>query len=588
MSGQINDKFTAAIKFKNNGKVDYTVDANMNLEKGLFLGVGFSLSRSKNAKIDVIYVKWRALNSHQLTLGTTRQGKTRGMASDLEQQIALGENVMMEEPKGSLGQEMIAYLVEYSFKHKREGDLRYVSPFFNESSEYFNPIYRYKNEQIASMIADIIEGKDAFYANIAKAIVLSTTMGLEFLEKVNDIRNPYDLIIMEKMEYAKEKLKATNKINKYIYGFEYYAGKHEQEIDIVGMLKTDAKSKDEMLLIDEAYERTKLRYSGKGIDVVTPLRTFLNLRDFAQFETTMALQTLYEKVKNEFERSEDLDEYSSLKSLGIQALNELDKISSRDAGFFSKVTTTYSTLMSDLITGDVGKLLNSSRINLLADDLANPNKGVILIVQPFPMIYKSASEALGKILFYMINSMAGYIGASGVGLKKRLYVNVDEAGSVLTHIVRELANKGGGLGFSLFLYTQSMADIEYTLESLGARILKDNMNNVKIYKTNDPDSLKVISEMLGTKKKATSMGTASDQRNTRATISVNDEEIASSSMLSQLNERNFILKTGSEIYLVTAPFVPDAKFVFKMPIKSLIDLSLESEKKLNDVRSSYK
>lgn len=130
------------------------------------------LAEPKGAKIGPIYAEWGILNSHKLTLGTTRQGKSRSMAADIEQQITYNANVIVEEPKGSVKQEMFGYILEYAIKHKREQDIRYVSPYFKESSEWFNPIYGYKNEQIGSMVADIIEAKDAFYVNIAKALSL--------------------------------------------------------------------------------------------------------------------------------------------------------------------------------------------------------------------------------------------------------------------------------------------------------------------------------------------------------------------------------------------------------------------------------
>ncbi|MDD3466242.1 MAG: TraM recognition domain-containing protein [Campylobacterales bacterium] len=574
--------FDKKIKFKANGKVDNTVETNMNLEKGIFCGVGFSLTQSKGALIEPIIQSWSGLDSHKLTLGTTRQGKTRQMVADIEQQIAHGDNALVEEPKGSIKQEMIGYVVELAIKYKRTSDLLYVSPYFKELSEWFNPVYRYKNEQISSMVADIIKTKDEFYANIAKAIVLSSTLGLEFLEKFEQHTNPYDVIIMEKIEYSKAYTRSTNRINKYIWGDLFVEEEHGIELDVITALKKD-KTQEEKKLIDEAWERTKKRYANEGIGEVTPLRTFVTLRDLAQFETIDVLAILHERVCAAYDVVKENIEYAYLRKLGSEAKNELYKISSRDSGFFSKVSTTYSTVMSDLITGDVGAVLNDSRINRLSDYLTSSHRGAIVIVQPFPMIYKKASEALGKILFYMINSLAGYVGASGTALSRRLYVNIDEAGSVLTDIVRELANKGGGLGFSLFLYTQSIADVEETLGPVGSRILLDNMNTKAIFKGNDPASLKIISEMLGTKKKAKSMGTSSDMRNTRVSVSTNDEDIASAGVLSQLDARKYILKHGSEIYLVSAPHVEDSRFNVVMPVGSLSDISREADNRIKEI-----
>ena len=569
-----------SIKYKENGKIDTSVDANIDIEKGMYFGFSISLTESMGSKLEPTYGKWSVLNSHVLTLGTTRQGKTRAMAADIEQQIALGANTIVEEPKGSIGNEMYGYLCQFALKHNRTQDLLYVSPYYKEYSEIFNAIYGYKNEQIASLVADIIEAKDAFYANIAKAIVINAAMGLEFLEEVNKIKNPYDLIIMDKIEHAKVLTKTTNRFNKYIFADDYSEKKHGVSLDVVSMLIRDNPMDEE--LIKEAYERTKLRYEGKGISDVEPLRKFITLRDFAQFETMQSLQILYDKVLNTYDEIEHDPAYTHLKRMGIEARGELEKISKRDEGFFSKVTTTYSTLMTDLIAGDVGYVLNESRINIVTDRLRSDTKKAILFIQPFPMIYKSASTALGKIFFNMISGIAGYTGVSGEELKTRTYLNIDEAGSVLTRVVQELANKGGGLGVSLNIFTQSMADIEDTLDSVGARIFNDNMNTIRVFKGNDTESLAMISEKLGTKKTAGAMGTSSSNRDTRVVVSVKDEDIATGALISQLDARKFILKLESEIYLVQAPHVDDCVFKIKMPIKSGGDLSAETDVKIQN------
>lgn len=74
--------------------------------------------------------------------------------------------------------------------------------------------------------------------------------------------------------------------------------------------------------------------------------------------------------------------------------------------------------VTDLITEDVGIVLNSCRINPLLTALTSDKRGAIIVYQPFPLVYASASVALGRILFSMFTSMSGYVGASGYMLPK--------------------------------------------------------------------------------------------------------------------------------------------------------------------------
>ena len=84
------------ILYSHDGKINTKPSDNIDLERGLFNGVGVSLTKT-DAKPQRIYIKWSTLNSHKLTIGTTRQGKSRKMISDIEQQIANDANVFIGE-----------------------------------------------------------------------------------------------------------------------------------------------------------------------------------------------------------------------------------------------------------------------------------------------------------------------------------------------------------------------------------------------------------------------------------------------------------------------------------------------------------
>ncbi len=580
-----NSKLVDDVLYYEDGRVNCRPEDNMDLSRGLFQGVGYSLSNQDN-KLMRIYASWNTLNSHKLTIGTTRQGKSRKMVSDIDQQIAYGHNVFVGEPKGSDHQEIIGYVLQSALKHGREKDYIYISAYHHSASIKFNPLYGKKNVEIASLMSEIVDAKDAVYKNIGKAKVLAIVMALDFIEIYDGLENPYDKIFMERTELAKLEIEKVNELNKYIWEEDYNETIHGVVWDIKKDLIQNA---DEITLkkIEEAEERNELRYkSNSTIKDVIPLRTFLTLKDIAQFEVMENLKILAEELISRAVNAKlrpDIPE--SWKRLAAEAMLEIEKRLKDDPAFIQKLGTSFSMAVTDLITEDVGIVLNSCRINPLLTALTSDKRGAIIVYQPFPLVYASASVALGRILFSMFTSMSGYVGASGYMLPKRLFINIDEAGAILSPIIKELSNKGGGLGFSLCLYTQSLADIIETLEENGCRILLDNMNTKEFFKVNDNTTANEVALIMGTIKKASMTTQASSKRDTRTSASVEEVDVANTSIIQRLDERRYLLKIGSEVYLVAAPHVDDTILKIRMAMPSLTQLANESENKSEYVKS---
>lgn len=572
------------VLYNDDGSVNCRPEDNTDLSRGLFQGVGYKLN-SYESVLQRIYAPWSTLNSHKLTIGTTRQGKSRKMVSDIDQQIGKNENVFVGEPKGSDHQEIIGYVLQSALKYGREKEIMYISAFHHKYSYKFNPLYRKKNMEIASLAAELVDSKDEVYKNVGKARVLAITLALDFIEQYDELDNPYDKIIMERMEIAKLELEGVNSINKYIWEEDYCEHIH----GVVWNIKKDLeRNADEVTLkkIDEAMERVEKRYSPfASINTVVPSRTFLTFKDIGEFDSHESLEKLKVEVEKRASHANTRRDVSQdLKRLGYEALRELNKRVKDDETFIQKLGTSFSMALTDIITEEIGIIVNSCRINPVMDALTSPNRGAIIIYQPFPMVFSSASIALGRIMFSMFSSMSGYVGASGYMLPRRLYINIDEAGAILSPIVQELSNKGGGLGFSLCLYTQSLADIIQSLEETGCRILLDNMNTKEFFKVNDNTTANEIALIMGSIKKASMTTAASSKRDTRVSANVGDTDIANASIIQRLDERRYLLKIGSDVYIVAAPHVEDTIFKIRMSIPSLTQLSLETEIKKDELK----
>lgn len=121
-------------------------------------------------------------------------------------------------------------------------------------------------------------------------------MALDFIEKYDELENPYDKIFMERTELAKLEIEKVNELNKYIWEEDYNETIHVCVWDIKKDLIQNA---DEITLkkIDVAEKRNELRYkSNSTIKDVIPLRTFLTLKDIAQFEVMENLKILADEL----------------------------------------------------------------------------------------------------------------------------------------------------------------------------------------------------------------------------------------------------------------------------------------------------
>lgn len=164
--------------------------SNVNLEKGIFLGVGkidlksgymgTQLDMRMTNKREDIYLDWQKLSGHMLINGDDYNDKTSLMLSMLKQSISKGNNVVFIN-NGKKNLSNIVY--DFAIKSGRQEDLEYISPFDKNSTISFNPLFGLNNEEISSLISILIPAKDDFQIVIGYTITLSILTALEFIEK---------------------------------------------------------------------------------------------------------------------------------------------------------------------------------------------------------------------------------------------------------------------------------------------------------------------------------------------------------------------------------------------------------------------
>jgi len=561
------------------GNFDITKsDQFIDVSKGLYVGHGIRLSGGGGSgNPEPVYIPWNTLNSHFQVFGTTRMGKSRLLAFNMRQIIERGDDIFLVEPKGSEGQELLSWMVQYASQFDREQDIFYFSPAFKNHSARINPLFQMVNEEISGTVENMIEADEVFYIDIANEITMSALLSLEFLEKCMD---PLIVDMMTVYEYAKASIiDPVNRVNRKLYQEQYDERVHGVAFNLKDHFIKKHPGDDEYASrVEAAFKIVMEQYNPLGSEF--PLRTFITFRDLAPFANIEKIMVLRDRVKSE------LDNASKLKmsadkgrivthiseetiKLGQEALREIEKVATRDRVFFSKVSSTFATTMTKLSSGDVGKMLCDSKINPLRDRLYTKDKGALVIMQPFPLKYDSVANTVVKIFMSMFSSIIGEVGETGVSIHRRMHVMIDEAGAVVTRQVAEnLANKGGGLKLSLHLYSQSLADYIKRLEREGAAILADNCNTKGFFRVNHNDSAEEMSAMIGMKKMGAATYTSSDNREGRAQSRTAAEEIVPPHLLQQLDPLTWVLKTDNSVYMMGSPWQEDPYLMFSMPKES--------------------
>jgi hypothetical protein len=176
------------------------------------------------------------------------------------------------------------------------------------------------------------------------------------------------------------------------------------------------------------------------------------------------------------------------------------KIGNSEKDYFSKISTTLRTTLTQIATGQVGKIMGSAKGNKLIEKLENQER-VIFYAQTGALIGVAVSKIMCRVLVSMIQSLAGRLFIKGDALKTPFCLYMDEFSSMVYLGIENLFNKSGGANFFLTAATQSLADVEAAIGVDRARMIFDNTNTKLFMKVNDLRTAEVLAAYGGIKKK---------------------------------------------------------------------------------------
>ena len=158
---------------------------------------------------------------------------------------------------------------------------------------------------------------------------------------------------------------------------------------------------------------------------------------------------------------------------------DIQKILSTPADYYSKVASSLRVALTELTSGNVGKIIGNADENRFIDRL-EAGKGVILVVQLGSLLTKRAAYTAGKVIVSMIQAFVGRKYSSDRKINPPLTLHIDEAQSILYQGIEDLFAKAGGAGVYIHGYCQSINQLFAEIGMDRANTILDNCNSDNI------------------------------------------------------------------------------------------------------------
>lgn len=153
------------------------------------LGYGFSLD--KRHELLPLQISNSVRNSHMITWGTTRIGKTRLAESLIEQDIIAGRSVVVFDPKSDM--ELLNKIVFLAERCQRTQDLMLITPIFPELSARIDPLASHfmPEELIGHIISGVpVDGDNRFFYDYALMMASAIVHSLITMDRCSNCATP--------------------------------------------------------------------------------------------------------------------------------------------------------------------------------------------------------------------------------------------------------------------------------------------------------------------------------------------------------------------------------------------------------------
>jgi hypothetical protein len=209
-----------------------------------------------------------------------------------------------------------------------------------------------------------------------------------------------------------------------------------------------------------------------------------NLNDIKNHISHQDLERLKEKI--DYIDTPDAEQLSK----------DIQKILSTPADYYSKVASSLRVALTELTSGNVGKIIGKADENRFIKRLEQ-GKGIIMVVQLGSLLTKRAAYTAGKVIISMIQAFVGRVYSSGRNVTPSLVLHIDEAQSVLYEGIEDLFAKAGGAGVFIHGYCQSISQLYAEVGDDRANTILDNCNTKLFMRVPDATTATYVSDHLG-------------------------------------------------------------------------------------------
>ena len=221
---------------------------------------------------------------------------------------------------------------------------------------------------------------------------------------------------------------------------------------------------------------------------VAGVRPSFNLNDIKNHISHKDLEKLKEKI--------DFIDDPETQQLSM----DMQKILSTPADYYSKVASSLRVALTELTSGNVGRIIGHADENRFIDRL-EAGQGVIMVVQLGSLLTKRAAYTAGKVIVSMIQAFVGRRYSSGKIISPPLVLHMDEAQSILYHGIEDLFAKAGGAGLYIHGYCQSISQLYAEIGMDRANTILDNCNTKLFMRVPDAKTATYVSNHLGERSK---------------------------------------------------------------------------------------
>ena len=389
-----------------------------------------------------VYTSLAERTGHMLVLGATRVGKTRLAELLISQDILRGDAVIVLDPKGDT--DLLRRIYHEVGRAGRRADLRIFHLRHPEESQTYNPIANYHAPtEIASRISEQLpsKGESAAFKSFAWRFINTIAVALDAMNRTPDFRLIY--------EYIED-------IEPLVRAYHKHMHTALKTPNWTRVIKMNAR-------------------------LINPKEKAKSLQSADRVTIAMIEFRKKNRIKDEIAK-------------------DLEFVLQYDPVYYSKITASLLPLLQKLKSGSTSALLSPDEHTTPINWNEVVERNQIVYVGLDTLSNPVVARSVGNAVFADIASTIGgrYAQTEGAETKNRISIHADEFNDVVGPHLHPMLSKSGGAGVQITAYTQTLADIEASLDGdrASASRLVGNFNSIVMLRVRTLDTARVLVDQV--------------------------------------------------------------------------------------------